>query len=65
VQSSQATLGMLREQDRKERRKLLATLGDKLPKGVKVWTLENIYLSICCFVFMFLFMWRFPLFVLC
>lgn len=41
VQSSQATLGMLREQDRKERRKLLASLSDKLPKGVKLLLTEE------------------------
>jgi len=34
--SSQVTLSMLREQDRKERRKLVSTLTDKLPKGVKL-----------------------------
>lgn len=35
-QSREITLKMLREQDRKERRKLMNIMSEKLPKGVKV-----------------------------
>lgn len=36
-QSREITLKMLREQDRKERRKLMNIMSEKLPKGVKVY----------------------------
>jgi hypothetical protein len=40
-QSREITLKMLRDQDRKERRKLMNVMGEKLPKGVKLLLTED------------------------